>query len=307
MARIRSIKPEFWKSEAIACHDFFTRLVFIGLWSYVDDNGVGIDNYRLIAAELFPLEEDFARVSRELRESLARLSDAGRILRYTVEGKSYLAVVNWSEHQRIDKPNKARYPGPDDSRATPTPPDKPPTRENTEPSRNPRETLAQPSRDPRATPSTGAVEQGNRGAGEQGIVPPTAVAARPPTAGRTAPPAPRPLALVEPTPPDTPPATTQTLVAEWIDGCRKRPPRDVIGQVSRHIKTMLAENTDPADVRRGLAAWARKGLHPSTLPSVVNEVMNSGNAHPDRKPSTADQRFGEAMALAARFAKEEAS
>lgn len=278
MARIRSIKPEFWKSEAIACHDFFTRLVFIGLWTYVDDNGVGIDHYRLIAAELFPLEEDFPKVSRDLRESLARLSDAGRIRRYTVEGKSYLSIVNWSEHQRIDKPGKPRYPQADDPRATPTPP----ASGNTPP----RETVAEPSRESRETPLPGTGEQGSRGTEEQGV---------PPTAGRA-------LALV-----DDQPETTQALIAEWIEHCRRRPPGNVIGQVSRQIKTMLAEGMDPADVRRGFAEWARKGLHPSTLPSVVNEVMNSGTGQPAQKPSTADQRFGDAMALAAKFAAEEAS
>ena len=38
--RIRSIKPEFWTSDDVAQHDWNTRLLFIGLWSYVDDNGV---------------------------------------------------------------------------------------------------------------------------------------------------------------------------------------------------------------------------------------------------------------------------
>lgn len=165
MARIRSIKPEFWKSEAIACLDFFTRLVFIGLWTYVDDNGVGLDNTKLITAELFPLEDDYASVSREVRESLARLADAGRIRRYTVNGKAYLAVVNWTEHQKIDRPNKPRYPQPDQA-------DDAITSEN----EDPRETLAQPSRDPRATPSPGAVDQGagEQGNKDQGAPPPAA-------------------------------------------------------------------------------------------------------------------------------------
>src|SRR3954470_12573547 len=56
--RIRSIRPEFWSSEDIAALPWDVRLVFIGLWSYVDDNGVGRDNEKLIVADLFPLEED---------------------------------------------------------------------------------------------------------------------------------------------------------------------------------------------------------------------------------------------------------
>lgn len=69
--------------------------------------------------------------------------------------------------------------------------------------------------------------------------------------------------------------TAQTLVGEWLDRCAKRPPGQVIGIISKQIKEMLAEGIDPDDVRRGIAAWMSKPLHPSTLASVVNEVMNA--------------------------------
>ena len=154
--RIRSIKPEFWRSEDIADLTVEDRLLFIGLWSYVDDNGVGIDRLADVCADLFALDlerdppETFARVSRGLQN----LSEAGRIVRYTVEGKSYLHITNWSKHQRIDKPNKARYPHPDAENATI------------------REEVATPSRHPRETPAPGTGEQGNRGTGEQGTCDP---------------------------------------------------------------------------------------------------------------------------------------
>lgn len=41
--RIRNIKPEFWRSQDITALDKSARLTFIGLWNYVDDNGVGLD------------------------------------------------------------------------------------------------------------------------------------------------------------------------------------------------------------------------------------------------------------------------
>jgi hypothetical protein len=72
------------------------------------------------------------------------------------------------------------------------------------------------------------------------------------------------------------PVTAQTLVGEWFDMVPKRPPEDVVGPVSKHLKKMLAEGIDPDDIRAGLASWVRKCLHPSTLPSEVNAVMNSG-------------------------------
>ena len=72
--RIRSIKPEFWRSRDIAKLDWDTRLVFIGLWSYVDDNGVGKDIDYDIIGDLFASDlikdprETVARVSRDSRE-----------------------------------------------------------------------------------------------------------------------------------------------------------------------------------------------------------------------------------------------
>lgn len=72
-----------------------------------------------------------------------------------------------------------------------------------------------------------------------------------------------------------PPAGAQPIVAAWIEQCRKRPPGNVIGQIAKSVKALLEEGIDPDDVRNGLLEWARKAkLHPSTLPSVVNEVMN---------------------------------
>ena len=157
--RIRSIKPDFWRSKDIS--DLTTwddRFLFIGLWSYVDDNGVGLDRLSLITTDLFADDverdpsETFARVSRGLQN----LSESNRIVRYESEGRKYLQIVNWTKHQRIDKPNKARYPAFD-----------PLTCENVDI----RESVARVSRgssESQELPSPGAGEQGSRGTGEQG-------------------------------------------------------------------------------------------------------------------------------------------
>ncbi|MDQ0854813.1 hypothetical protein QFZ79_002924 [Arthrobacter sp. V4I6] len=145
--RIRSIKPEFYRSADISSLEWESRFLFIALWSYVDDNGVGVDKLSNITADLFAddLEQDssetFARVSRGLQ----KLSEAGRIVRYEVRGKKYLYIANWLKHQRIDKPNKERYPRPGaESSVIP-------------------ETPAEPSRHSPEGPATGTEEQGNRG------------------------------------------------------------------------------------------------------------------------------------------------
>ena len=40
MARIRTVKPEFWTSEQIVECDPVARLLFIGMWNFADDHGV---------------------------------------------------------------------------------------------------------------------------------------------------------------------------------------------------------------------------------------------------------------------------
>jgi hypothetical protein len=81
------------------------------------------------------------------------------------------------------------------------------------------------------------------------------------------------------------PITAQTIVAEWLERVTKRPPSSVVGQVSRLVAQLLADRIEPDDIRRGMAAWMAKGLHPSTLPAVVNEVMNSTPPAPPRGPA----------------------
>ena len=40
MARIRTVKPEFWTSEQVAECTPIARLAFIGIWNFCDDNGI---------------------------------------------------------------------------------------------------------------------------------------------------------------------------------------------------------------------------------------------------------------------------
>ena len=109
--------------------------------------------------------------------------------------------------------------------------------------------------------------------------------------------APRALAVVASAELDQP-ATTQTLVGEWIDHCPKRPPGNVVGQVSKHLKSLMDEGFTPDELRRALAEWNRKGLHPSTLPSVLHEVSNRG-ATKGRNQQATDDIFAGALARAA--------
>ena len=48
----------------------------------------------------------------EIAAMLAELGERGLIETYDVGGKRYLAITGWKKHQRIDKPQPARCPGP---------------------------------------------------------------------------------------------------------------------------------------------------------------------------------------------------
>jgi hypothetical protein len=95
------------------------------------------------------------------------------------------------------------------------------------------------------------------------------------------------------------PVTAQTIVGEWLERCAERPPSRVIGQLSKEIRILLDEDRIHPDwIRRGIARWMQKNLHPATLASVVNEVMNSGPAAANGQPA-GETVFDRARARAA--------
>lgn len=71
--------------------------------------------------------------------------------------------------------------------------------------------------------------------------------------------------------------TAQTLIAEWLDHRTTKPPKRVIGQLSKEIKALLDEGFDYDLVRTAVGQWHQRDLHPATLPSVLDNVQNGGN------------------------------
>lgn len=110
MARMRTLKPEFAKSEAIACLPRDVRLHFALLWTYADDAGRGADNPKLIKAELWPLDDEVTAAVVE--EWQACLAAHGRIVRYEVDGRRFFEIVNFEEHQKPQHPKASIIPEP---------------------------------------------------------------------------------------------------------------------------------------------------------------------------------------------------
>lgn len=112
MARIRTIKPEFPHSESMGRVSRESRLCFILLWTIADDAGRLRGNSRMLASLLYPYDDD---AKNKIDGWLGQLASEGCIARYEVDGTSYIQVLHWADHQKIDKPSQSRLPAFDES------------------------------------------------------------------------------------------------------------------------------------------------------------------------------------------------
>jgi hypothetical protein len=112
MARIRTIKPEFPQSESMGRISRDARLLFIQLWTIVDDDGRTRAASRMLASLLYPYDDDAPKL---IDAWIGELEGEGCIVRYQVDGATYLEIRNWLNHQRIDKPSVSKLPPFDES------------------------------------------------------------------------------------------------------------------------------------------------------------------------------------------------
>jgi len=106
VARIRSIKPEFWVSDQIVECSTSARLLFIGLWNFSDDEGRHAASCKRLKGEVFPCD-DFTL--EDIRGMVGELIDHGLLeLLQTPEGVAYWQVTGWA-HQRIDRPTASKF------------------------------------------------------------------------------------------------------------------------------------------------------------------------------------------------------
>lgn len=104
MARIRTIKPEFWTDEDLSEVSEAACLLAIGLLNYSDDEGYFNANQKLIKAAIFPIREQSGSIPVLMQE----LSSAGYISLFSgADGKIYGLVNNFSKHQVINKAKKS--------------------------------------------------------------------------------------------------------------------------------------------------------------------------------------------------------
>ncbi len=110
--RMRVVVPAFWDDEDIGNLSWDARLTLVGMWSYVQDNGVGKNSVASIIGRLFgnDAEKDYEATRLRVNGALDELCAAGLIIRFEHAGVKYVEVANWRAWQNPDRPSKTRFP-----------------------------------------------------------------------------------------------------------------------------------------------------------------------------------------------------
>lgn len=96
MARIRTIKPEFFTSEDIVSLSPLARLFYVSLWCEADREGRFEWKPRTFKLRYLPADDcDVEQLGQEL-------FDAGLVVTYDVDGKTYAEIPTFAKHQIIN-------------------------------------------------------------------------------------------------------------------------------------------------------------------------------------------------------------
>lgn len=114
MARIRSIKPEFWTDFRLA-KDLprDVRLFYIALWNEADDEGRFQAHPRRVLGACFPYDDDLS--AEDIKGWLQLLEESGRLVLYTIDDEPYAELTKFGPHQKINRPTPSRLPAPPES------------------------------------------------------------------------------------------------------------------------------------------------------------------------------------------------
>ena len=108
MARIRTVKPEFFRDRKLSECSVSAQLTFIGLWCAADDEGRYLYEPGLLKADVWPLQEGV--LAGQVAAFVKELTRVAVVCEYETAGHRYLHVVNWHRHQKINRPTPSRLP-----------------------------------------------------------------------------------------------------------------------------------------------------------------------------------------------------
>ncbi len=108
----RIIKESICRSDSIDSLSWFEEVLFYRLIVVCDDYGRFDGRPAVVKGTCFPLKEDITK--KHISEAIDKLSTAGLVRGYEVQGRPYLQLTTWNCHQQI-RAQKSKYPAPDDS------------------------------------------------------------------------------------------------------------------------------------------------------------------------------------------------
>jgi hypothetical protein len=99
MARIRTVKPEFFQHEELFKAEqkarLPLRLAYVGLWTQCDREGRFAWRPGRLKLNVLPWDDvDFEKI-------LEALAEGGFIAKYTIDGNSYAYIPSWDKHQKV--------------------------------------------------------------------------------------------------------------------------------------------------------------------------------------------------------------
>jgi len=100
MARIRYLKPDFFKDEDIKELPPIARLFYQGLWCFSDREGRGEDRPERLRVEIFPYENIDVESLMVLLSKPKNGSKRPFINRYETDGHRYYEILEWKKHQK---------------------------------------------------------------------------------------------------------------------------------------------------------------------------------------------------------------
>lgn len=104
MARIRTIKPDLWTdAEFVECSSN-ARLLFVAALNFASDFGVLPDKPKQLKMQCFPADDiDIVPLITEL------IDHEFWVRTVAPDGANVLLIRTFSQHQKVDKPNKGRW------------------------------------------------------------------------------------------------------------------------------------------------------------------------------------------------------
>ena len=112
MARIRTIKPEFWDDEKVGALEPLARLLFIATWNAADDEGLLRWTVPYLKSLAFVYDDDVS--VKRVADLMGQIEREKLVVAYVAgAARQQLGwVVNFRKHQRINRPQPSKLPPP---------------------------------------------------------------------------------------------------------------------------------------------------------------------------------------------------